>query len=193
MYFSNDEKRILIEEALQTGTSLENFKRIIFDMIPTFKTLNISHDQPAHRYDIITHTYYVVQGVSDNRLVKLAALFHDIGKPTAKFRGQDGVYHYWGHPDISYEMTYEIMKCLEYDEETIEIVTSMVKYHDTYINKTDELFDIVVNQIKPENMHLFCELQISDLNAHTEKYAQKHREQTTAAHADYIKRAEKLL
>lgn len=193
MYFENYKKRIYIEEALKTGTSLETFKKVIFENIPEFKTLDIPHEQPAHRYDIITHTYYVVQGVGDNKYAKLAALFHDVGKPASKILGHDGCYHYWHHPDVSYEIAKKILTDLEYKKEVIDVVCAMVKYHDTYINKNDVFFENAIKEIGPENIKLFCELQNADLNAHTEAYADKHREQLAEAHADYLSRAEKFL
>lgn len=190
---TNFEKKFRIEDALRTGTDLETFKKVIFEMIPEFKTLDIPHEQPAHRYDIITHTYYVVQGVSDNRYVKLAALFHDIGKPSTKFLGDDGVYHYWGHPHRSYLMTRMIMNSLNYYDDTINIVSAMVKYHDTYINQSDDFFDMCIKEMHVENLDLFCELQRADLFAHTEKYAKKHIAQLEDAHLDYKERAKVYL
>ncbi|MCQ2748966.1 MAG: HD domain-containing protein [Clostridia bacterium] len=190
---TNLEKKIRIEEVLKPGTDLETFKEVIFDLIPEFKTLDIPHDQPAHKYDIITHTYYVIQGVSNNRIVRLAALFHDIGKPMSKFLGSDGVYHYWGHPYNSYLLTKMIMTNLGYHEYTIETVTAMVRYHDTYINQNDDFFEICLREMHIENLELFCELQRADLFAHADAYANRHVEQLEKAHLDYMERVKVYL
>ncbi|MDU4479598.1 MAG: hypothetical protein E7I90_20220 [Clostridium sp.] len=48
----------------------------------------------AHKYNVYIHTLYVVAGVNNDLILKLAALFDDIGKPYVKKKVNDKV-HYW--------------------------------------------------------------------------------------------------
>ena len=47
---------------------------------------------PVHRHkDVLAHTLAVVDKTSPDRLLRLAALFHDVGKPKTRAIGPDGV------------------------------------------------------------------------------------------------------
>ena len=82
-----------------------------------------------HQLDVFEHTLAVVDNVDPNNLkVRLAALFHDIGKPDAA-RIIDGVRRMLGHEDISEEITKEAMARLRFSKSMTEDVALLVKLH----------------------------------------------------------------
>lgn len=180
---------------LSNENNLDNDKRMqeLMYLVPELRDMyRLPHEQPAHCYDVFEHTLSVVDKMPENEIGKLAALFHDIGKPKKKVYDVNGVAHYWGHPEISYEMTRKILKRLEYPSDTIEIVSGMCRYHDSYINKTYDDFLEVAYQIGFENINLFCDLQLADLFSHASWYTNKHKDVLRAAIDDvqfYLRKA----
>ena len=81
-------------------------------------------------------------GATDEKVqvyMKLAALFHDVGKPDTFFIGDDGIGHTYGHPARGAEIIREIMRRLKADRFTAERVTDLVKYHDLVFQENDRL------------------------------------------------------
>lgn len=73
-----------------------------------------------HREDAFTHTCNVVYALPSDVSVecRLAAVFHDIGKPAAGiFDGEKGVWHFYGHEQISRKLFARI--CRRYNWENV--------------------------------------------------------------------------
>ena len=88
---------------------------------------------PYHIYDVLEHTAYVVQNTPPDRLVRWAALFHDMGKPAAFFTDEDGTGHFYGHAKISVKLAREIMGRLTFSSAFAERVLVLVERHDDVI------------------------------------------------------------
>jgi tRNA nucleotidyltransferase/poly(A) polymerase len=78
---------------------------VLVELLPEFGPA-IGFDQESRYHDLTVdeHTFAVVQAATDQCYslpVRLAALFHDLGKPQAAWRGQDGRLHYYAKPGIS--------------------------------------------------------------------------------------------
>ena len=71
---------------------------------------------PVHRHkDVLAHTLAVVDKTSPDRLLRLAALFHDVGKPTHAGIRRGGVtFHH--HEVVGARMTRNGMQALRYPE-----------------------------------------------------------------------------
>jgi tRNA nucleotidyltransferase (CCA-adding enzyme) len=78
---------------------------VLAELLPEFVPA-IGFDQESRYHDLTVdeHTFAVVQAAADQGYglpVRLAALFHDLGKPQAAWRGKDGRLHYYAKPGIS--------------------------------------------------------------------------------------------
>jgi poly(A) polymerase/tRNA nucleotidyltransferase (CCA-adding enzyme) len=68
-----------------------------------------------------------------NMYVRLAALFHDIGKPrTKKGEGPDATFY--GHEIVGAKMTAQILNRLRFSKKDIEKIVKLVRYHLFYYN-----------------------------------------------------------
>lgn len=82
-----------------------------------------------HKHDVYEHILEVVRNTQPNLTARLAALFHDIGKPATKSTGPDGRVHFYGHEDVGADMAAKIMERLRYSNEEIESVKKIVASH----------------------------------------------------------------
>ncbi len=98
------------------------------EFIPELPELALEQD-PIHRHkDVLAHTIAVVEKTSTDRLLRLAALFHDVGKPRTRSIGPEGVsFHH--HEVVGARMTAERMKALRYPSHEIQAVTRLVELH----------------------------------------------------------------
>ncbi len=106
------------------------------DFLPELPQMKLEQD-PIHRHkDVLAHTIAVVENVRpdakpdfDFRLTRLAALFHDVGKPkTRGYRKGKGVtFHH--HDVVGARMTRERMQALRYSNDDVAAVTELVDLH----------------------------------------------------------------
>ncbi len=81
-----------------------------------------------HRADVFRHTLEVVQNTEPDLVLRLAALFHDIGKPpTLSVEGEDR--HFFLHEKVGAEMTEEILTRLKYPNSIVDQVVTLVRTH----------------------------------------------------------------
>ena len=109
---------------------------LVDTFFPEIRMMRLEQD-PIHRHkDVLTHTIAVVENVRpdahpdfDFRLTRLAALFHDIGKPkTRGYRNGKGVtFHH--HEVVGARMTRDRMRALKYPNEDVQAVTELVNLH----------------------------------------------------------------
>lgn len=96
--------------------------------LPELPGLALEQD-PVHRHkDVLAHTIAVVEKTEPDRLLRLAALFHDIGKPRTRAFGPNGVtFHH--HDVVGARMTKLRMDALRYPGVDIEVVSRLVDLH----------------------------------------------------------------
>ena len=103
---------------------------------PELPAMRLEQD-PIHRHkDVLTHTFAVVENVRpdaspdfDFRVTRLAALFHDIGKPrTRGYKDGKGVtFHH--HEVVGARMTKARLKALKYSSQDVDAITELVALH----------------------------------------------------------------
>jgi poly(A) polymerase len=98
------------------------------EFLPELPGLALEQD-PVHRHkDVLAHTLAVVDKTSPDRLVRLAALFHDVGKPRTRAFGEGGVtFHH--HEVVGARMTRDRMEALRYPADDIDVVVRLVELH----------------------------------------------------------------
>ncbi len=98
------------------------------EFLPELPGLALEQD-PIHRHkDVLAHTLAVVDKTSPDRLLRLAALFHDVGKPRTRSFVSGGVtFHH--HEVVGARMTRERMEALRYSKDDVEVVVRLVELH----------------------------------------------------------------
>jgi poly(A) polymerase len=101
--------------------------------LPELPALALEQD-PIHRHkDVLAHTIAVVEKTSAgkvpaDKVLRLAALFHDVGKPKTRSIGPDGVsFHH--HDVVGARMTRARMQALRYPLNETAEVSRLVELH----------------------------------------------------------------
>ncbi|MBS1837077.1 MAG: CCA tRNA nucleotidyltransferase, partial [Actinobacteria bacterium] len=96
--------------------------------LPELPAMRLEQD-PIHRHkDVLSHTIAVVAKSRRELRIRLAALFHDVGKPKTRSIGGKGVsFHH--HEVVGARMTRDRMKALRFSNEMVDDVTKLVYLH----------------------------------------------------------------
>ena len=101
---------------------------LVDQFLPELAKMRLEQD-PIHRHkDVLTHTIAVVGNTRPERIVRLAALYHDVGKPRTRSFEQGKVsFHH--HEVVGARMTRERMKALKYSTDDVAAVSRLVYLH----------------------------------------------------------------
>ncbi|MDO5540548.1 MAG: CCA tRNA nucleotidyltransferase [Eubacteriales bacterium] len=108
-------------------------------ILPEFDIMmETEQNNPHHMYSVGEHTLKALEYVESDKVMRLAVLCHDFGKPASKTT-KDGTDHFYGHPLISEQIASQVLHRLKFDNDTIYKVKKLVLYHDTRpsINKEE--------------------------------------------------------
>jgi len=101
------------------------------EILPEFdRMMNTPQNSPYHKFDVGHHTVEVIKNVPATKVMRYAALLHDIGKPDLKTTDENGIDHFKGHAYRSEEMVQPILRRLKMDNDTIRDVKKIVYWHD---------------------------------------------------------------
>jgi len=95
----------------------------------------------AHKYDVFEHLLHACQHAADKDFsfhVKLAALFHDIGKPRTRRPGLKKAYTFYGHEVVGARMAQKIMERMKFPKNDTEMVVKLVRYH-MFFSDTEQI------------------------------------------------------
>ncbi len=99
------------------------------EFLPELNAMRLEQD-PIHSHkDVLAHTIAVVNNVdAANERVRLAALFHDVGKPKTRSFASGGVsFHH--HEVVGARMTEERMRALKFPNDVVDDVSTLVYLH----------------------------------------------------------------
>ncbi len=87
----------------------------------------------AHSFDVFEHNLRTLQHAADKDwplLVRLAAVFHDVGKPkTRRWSDEKRDWTFHGHDVVGARMTKKNLEDLKFSRETIDKVSNLVRWH----------------------------------------------------------------
>lgn len=161
-------------------------------ILPEFDScMETVQNNPHHCYTVGEHSIRAMEAVEPDKCLRLAMLFHDIGKPATKTTDRDGIDHFHGHPLVSEEMTRRILKRLKLDNQTISTVTRLVRYHDHYIGETSKAVRRSILEIGEELFPLLLQVKRADIEAQSEylrKEKKEHLETVQRLYEDVLKK-----
>jgi poly(A) polymerase/tRNA nucleotidyltransferase (CCA-adding enzyme) len=161
--------RILMSENPMMGFNLCRKLNLIKYLVPELEQgIGVDQNQ-AHSYDVWEHTMRAVQHGAEKKWsldVRLATLFHDIGKPVTRLwsnEKKDWTFH--GHDMAGAKITAQAMARLRFSKKEIEKTTKLVRWH-MFFSDT-ELITLsavrrIVTKVGKENMDDLMKVRMCD-------------------------------
>ena len=168
--------KILISDNPNYIGRLYNYE-LLDDIIPEYADcFECSQVNPYHIYNVGIHIEKSLSFIESKLSLRLTMLFHDMGKPICKSTDELGINHFYAHAEKSSELAEIILKRLKYDNDTIDKVKVLVKYHDVEIS-SDKQIRRLLNKVGEENLKDLLKVREADIKAQNLQYYEKrHKE-----------------
>ncbi|MCD8146239.1 MAG: HD domain-containing protein [Clostridiales bacterium] len=136
----------------------------------TARMVNYEQRNPHHCYDLFLHTLYTVQFIDDSApaALRIAAFFHDIGKPYVAHEKQ-GRLVFYGHAKKSAEIARPLLSRLGYEQLYVDSICFYISHHDDFIS-----WVLPTEPYDRKNPYLI-EITAKNVAAHIEKTAVENR------------------
>ena len=136
---TKDELTSLMENI--NGISSKNLEDLYEKLGSDFANMKgFDQNNPHHCYDLLTHTLQTVAGLDrfcDNAealpMLRVAALFHDIGKPCV-VQEKNGRSVFYGHAAKSAEISASLLTQIGYSQDEVSLVLFYIAHHDDFIS-----------------------------------------------------------
>jgi tRNA nucleotidyltransferase (CCA-adding enzyme) len=122
-----------------------------------------------HAFDVYEHLLRSLQAAADKGFsleMRLAALFHDIGKPkTRRTGGKNKKYSFFGHEVVGARMTKEIFERLKLPKDLTESVVALVRWHMFFSDPEEITLSAVrrtITRIGEDNIENLLNLRVCD-------------------------------
>ena len=128
-----------------------------------------SDDRGYHNFDVMDHNLYACDGAPKEKpLVRIAALFHDIGKPKSKTQTIENgltIFHFFNHEKYSAEIARTIMTRLKFSNKEIDHVCHLILNHMFYYepNWTNAAVRRFLVKVGSENLEDLIDLRLADM------------------------------
>lgn len=165
-------------ERLKELIMAPNAKRKLMDnqaevihIIPEMEPcIGFHQNSPYHIYDVWGHIATAVDEAAGDYLVRMALLFHDIGKPQCYQVDENGIGHFHGHGHISAEITEAVLMRLGADPVFKDKVVTLVRYHDMRIEVCSKAVSRLVRKIGEELFNKWLLVREADILAQAPEY-----------------------
>lgn len=129
--------------------------------------VGLAQHNPHHREDVFNHTLSVLSELVDAKIeVKLAALFHDIGKTKTKTTDEQGIDHFYAHERESVDRTRDILRRLKFSNREVHHITTLIACHGIRPELKKTSLKRFINKVGVDLIHDLLTLQEADRKAH---------------------------
>lgn len=142
---------------------LENFTEIFEVIIPEITpSIGFVQNNPHHEWDVWTHTVKAVGAVSSGVETRIAALYHDLGKPYCYSMDENGVGHFYGHAAVSAQLAEKSLRNLRLENKLIADVVQLVDSHDRVLEPQKNIVRRCLNKFGEQQFMNLVFLQYAD-------------------------------
>ncbi len=168
------------------STELRERKEELAKLIPEIEA-SFDFDQKTvwHPYDVFEHTLHTIDNTKPDMRLRLAALFHDIGKPESMILDDDGVGHFYGHWIEGEQAFINHQDKFHLDEEDIYLIRKLIFYHDLSIDMNS--IPRFLEEFDEEGINLLFELKEADILAQNREFVPSRLNELEATKEAYNK------
>lgn len=157
--------KIILSDNVKYGLELLRVSRLIEIVLPKlYECVDFDQNNPYHDKNVYEHIIEVISNTKPILVNRLAALFHDIGKPKCFTVDENLVGHFYGHEKVSSEIARSIMMRLKYDNKTIDSVCKIVENHMNKSQlKSKSAIKRLINRVGIENLEGLLDVMRADI------------------------------
>lgn len=147
----------------------DEYADIVFEMIPELESCyKFNQNNKYHQHDVYEHLLAVTDLCESNKFeIKLAALFHDIGKPACYIEDESGQGHFYGHPEVSYNMCKDLFKeRFRLTNAESSLVLNLIREHDREMPVTKKSMRRFVSEYDKDFIENWLVLKKADVYDH---------------------------
>lgn len=173
---------------------LRQHRDIIAHIIPEIRPMfDLDQKNAYHVYDVWEHTLHVIDNIPADPVLRLAAFFHDIGKPPTMTVVPNERYvsestettntdscdpsatypewgHFYGHEAAGAEITNSVLRRLKYDNVTRETLRNVIDAHKIVFQPTEKHARRLLLKLGEEQLRLLILLEMADVKSQNPIY-----------------------
>lgn len=123
--------------------------------------METTQENVHHIYTVGVHTLEALKNTRADKHLRIAMLLHDVAKPMSK-SVENGVAHFYEHDIEGERVAKAILKRLKFDNETIKIVSKLVRWHDYRIEATARNVRRAMTKMGENIFPLYLEIKYAD-------------------------------
>lgn len=123
-----------------------------------------------HIYDVGDHIMHTVKTVKADKVLRWAALLHDVGKSVTSSVDDNGVIHFYGHHKESKNIADSLLHKFRMDVESISDILILIENHDVRIEPNVITVKKLMSKTGPELFLKLMDLQEADNKAKNPVY-----------------------
>ncbi len=141
---------------------------LIQEIIPEFeKTFGVEQKSPGrhHLHDVGTHSLLSLKNCkSEDPIVRLATLIHDIGKPQTYKKLSKGTVTFYNHEMVSARIARRIAERLRFSKKQAKKLITLVRWHQFTVDEkqTDKAIRRFIGHVGKENIKDMLYLRVGD-------------------------------
>lgn len=143
------------------------------------RMMETGQNNPHHCCSVGEHTIRSLMEVRADKVLRLAMLLHDSGKPATKTTDEAGIDHFHGHVQESARIAKGLLRRLKFDNDTTDRVVRLVSAHDVWILPDAKHMRRAMNRLGEDLFPDLFEVREADMKAQS-MYERKEKENLLA-------------
>ena len=161
--------KIIMTDKPSNGIKMMQELGILKFVVPELEQGIAIEQNQAHKYDVWNHNLLSLDHAAFKKWpleIRLAALFHDIGKPASRRWSEEKKdWTFYSHDIVGAKMTFRILSNLKFSKKTTELVAKLVRYH-LFFSDTEKItlsaVRRTVRNVGPENVWDLMKVRFCD-------------------------------
>ena len=157
-------------------------------ILPEFdKMMEQPQNNPYHRYNVGVHSIEAVKNIRPDVTMRWAALLHDVGKPATHTVDENGIDHFFDHPEKGVPIAESILRRLKFDNNTIKDVCTLVRWHDYGMGSVPKKGSIrkLLGEVGKDFFPYIIEIKKADMAAQSDYNLEERQSQLAALEKKY--------
>ena len=157
--------RLLLGDEPDRGLEILDGAGLLNVVLPELVACQGVAQNRYHRHDVYRHSLETVRAAVPRRVVRWAALCHDLGKPASRGSREDGETTFYGHAQLGAEICHELLTRLRFSRMLRDKIVHLVGEHlfDYQPEWTDAAVRRFLRRVGEENLEDLFDLRRADI------------------------------